>query len=336
MLLSGISVKPEGLRGIFMKYTTTSRTISLIAHAAIILGFGFLAVLFGFFVAPEFLGSNADLFYKDVPGWNFNVDGAYFLWFELAVVGIVFTVISALGLYQAIKAIQNPRDDEPAVRSFSALICEGWLAAIFFFFQGALLWNLTANGNIVFVVVAAILIAIVLLIATNIPMVKIFDQRDQTPLLRDFIGCGALVTGAMAIEGVASLFYAMVNNSGVRGQIYYFLYIIIIASALAFVLALLGWLFLGKHKDSKGLKISSFLAAGAIAISGVGLIAYAIMDINYGTAKTDIAVHLYSKLNSGFDLGFGIMGIVIGALMIIGALVMALVANNDVIKSKKQ
>lgn len=319
-----------------MKYTSTSRTLSTLAHIVIFLAFGFMGMWFGFFVVPQYLGGQADYFYRD-SGLNFDSSGAYFLWLELAVIGLAFMIISLLGAIEGIKSLQNPHDDEPAVRSFSALICEGWIAAIFFLMQAALLWDLTANGNLVFVIIMALLIAIILLIATNIPMVKIFDQRDQTPLLRDFMGCGAIVAALIALEAGISIIGASTYASQ-RVQIFHFLYIMIATSAVTAILAFLGWLYLGKHSDDKGLKISSYLTSGAVGASGIGLMVYGIFDIAYqyapGSSDVLLKVHLYMK-GLSFDLGFGIMAIVIGALLAIGALVLVYFANNDSIKTKK-
>ncbi len=321
-----------------MKYTSTSRTLSLIAHAIILAGAAFMGILFGFFVAPEFLSSPD---YLTGDSWlSFTNSGAYFLWYELAVVGLVLAVISLFGFISAIKSLLNPHDDEPAVRSFSALICQGWIAAIFFLLQAALLWDLTANGNIVFVIVMALLIAIILLIATNIPMVKIFDQRDQTPLLRDFIGCGALVSLVMGLEAAFSFIGATTTNN--KAQIFQLLGVIITTSLISAILAFFAWLYLGKNKNDKGLKVSSFLSAGSIGITGVGLLTYGIMDIAYqyipGSKNSYLDVHLYNKLGQGvqgFDLGFGVMAIVLGSLLILGAFAIAYFANNDSFKSKK-
>ena len=317
-----------------MKYTSTSRTLSFIAHAIIFLAFGFMGIWFGFFVVPQYLGGEANYFYKD-SGLNFDVSGAYFLWLELAVIGLTFMVISLIGLINAWKSLQDIRNDEPAVRSFSALICEGWIAAIFFLLQASLLWDLTANGNLVFVIIMALLLAIILLIATNIPMVKIFDQRDQTPLLRDFMGCGALVAILIALEAALSVIGAS-SYASQKVQIYHFLYVMIATSAVTAILAFLGWLNLGKHKESKGLKVSSILSAGAVAVSGAGTLAYGILDMIYqyapGSTSVALKVHLYMK-DLSFDLGFSIMAIVIGTLLIIGAIVLVYFACND---SKKK
>ncbi len=320
-----------------MKYTSTSRTLSLMAHALIFAAFGVMGIWFGFFVVPQYLGGQPDYWYRD-SGLAFDNNGPFFLWFELAVIGLVFMIISAIGFIHALKSLKDIHDDEPAVKSFVALICEGWLAAIFFVLQAALLWDLTANGNIAFVVVMALVIAIVLLIATNIPMVKIFDQRDQKPLLRAFMGAAALSMIVIALEGALGLIGAA-TWANQKVQVSYLLIVLIASSAIAAILAFFGWLIMGKNNSEKGTKVATYLTALALLVVGAGLMVYGIMDICYqyapGSSTVPLTVHLYNK-DMSFDLGFGIMGIVLGSLVLIGALVVAYFANHELPKAAKK
>ncbi len=321
-----------------MKYTSTSRTLSLIAHALIFLAFGFMGIWFGFFVVPQYLGSTPAYWYTiDGTSLGFNTNGAFFLWFELAVIGLGFMVISAIGFYHALKSLKDVHDDEPAVRSFIALINEGWIAAVFFLLQASLLWDLTANGNIAFVIIMAIIIAIILLIATNIPMVKIFDQRDQKPLLRAFIGSAAIILIITAIEGALGLVGAS-TWANQKVQVSQLLIVIIASSFIAALFAFFGWLVMGKNNTEKGTKVATYLAAGALVFVAAGLMVYGIMDICYqyapGSSTVVLNVHLYNK-DLSFDLGFGIMSIVLGSLSLIGSLVLAYFANHEAPKALK-
>lgn len=320
-----------------MKYTSTSRTLSLIAHALIFLAFGFMGIWFGFFVVPQYLGGDAAHWYSD-SGLAFNTNGSFFLWFELAVIGLSFMIISGIGFYHALKSLQDIRNDEPAVKSFIALICEGWISAVFFLLQASLFWDLTANGNVAFVIIMAIIIAIILLIATNIPMVKIFDQRDQKPLLRAFIGSAALVLIIIAIEAALGLIGSS-TWANQKVQVSYLLMVVIAANFVAAIFAFFGWLVMGKNKEEKGVRVATYLAAGSLCFVGVGLMVYGIMDICYqyapGSSTVNLAAHLYNKDLSEFDLGFGIMGIVLGSLSLIGSLILAYFANHDAPKAIK-
>ena len=317
-----------------MKYSMTSRTLCVVFHAIIAAAMGLMGIWFGIFVVPEFLGSNPQQFYGN---FGFDRNGAFFLWYELAVVGLSLFVISLLGLIDGIKSILDSRNDEPVVRSFNAFICDGWVAAIFFALQGMLLWDLTANGsNVAFVIVMALLIAIVLLIATNIPMVRLYDQRDQMPLLVDFMGTGALVTGVMGVEALVAMLGAS-TWANQRGEVTNLLAVIVVASFIAFALLLVAWL-LSRNSKKNSKKVANGLTSGAMAVVGVGLAVYGILDIIWQYApgsgnKTLLPVHLYSK-NVGasgntFDLGFGIMAIVLGALLVVGATVVFMIINRE-------
>ena len=233
----------------------TSRTLCVVFHAIIVAAMGLMGIWFGIFVVPEFLGSNPQQFYGN---FGFDRNGAFFLWYELAVVGLSLFVISLLGLIDGIKSILDSRNDEPVVRSFNAFICDGWVAAIFFALQGMLLWDLTANGsNVAFVIVMALLIAIVLLIATNIPMVRLYDQRDQMPLLVDFMGTGALVTGVMGVEALVAMLGAS-TWANQRGEVTNLLAVIVVASFIAFALLLVAWL-LSRNSKKNSKKVANGL-----------------------------------------------------------------------------
>ena len=320
-----------------MKYTSTSRTLSLMAHALIFAAFGVMGLWFGFFVVPQYLGGDANHWYRD-SGLAFDSNGPFFLWLELAVVGLVFMIISAVGFVYALKSLKDVHDDEPAVKSFIALICEGWIAAIFFLLQAALLWDLTANGNIPFIIIMALIIAIILLIATNIPMVKIFDQRDQKPLLRAFLGSAALTLLVLAIETALGLIGAS-TWANQKVQVLHLLITIISFSFGGAILAFFAWFAMRKNAGEKGTSVATYLAAASILVVGAGLMTYGIMDICYqyapGSSTVALKAHLYMT-DLSFDLGFGIMAIVLGSLCLIGSLVVAYFANHDLPKAAKK
>ena len=57
-----------------MKYANTSRTLSFLAHALIVLAFGALGLYFGAFVVPEYFGTDPTYFTKNL------FSGAYLLY----------------------------------------------------------------------------------------------------------------------------------------------------------------------------------------------------------------------------------------------------------------
>ncbi|MBR6865795.1 MAG: hypothetical protein IKM80_00940 [Bacilli bacterium] len=296
-----------------MKYANTSRTLSFLAHALIVLAFGALGLYFGAFVVPEYFGTDPTYFTKNL------FSGAYLLYLELAVVGLSFAIISGYGLFYAIKGLMNPRDDEPVVKALTTLIVEGWAAGLFFLLQAILFFDLTGNnGNLVFVIVMSLFIAIVLLIATNIPMVKLYDGKDQKPLLRGFIGGAMVLSCAIALEAGLSLIVNATNsslNAWKQGEINLLLLTITLSSLAAFVLLLLAWL----SKFKNGTKVPGFMAGGAAIALAAGLIIYGVLTIVW----RDNGIHLNYALESGktyvfgasgWGYGFPIMNLVVGAV----------------------
>ena len=296
-----------------MKYANTSRTLSFLAHLLIVLAFGALGLYFGAFVVPEYFGTDPKYFAE------FLFDGAYLLYLELAVVGLSFAVISGYGLFHAVKGLMNPRDDEPVVKSLTTLIVEGWAVGLFFLL--VLFFDLTgsngADSNLVFVIIMSLLIAIILLIATNIPMVKLYDGKDQKPLLRGFIGGAMVFTCAIALEAGLSLLVNATNSSlnvWKQSEINLLLLTVTLANLAAFVLLLLAWL----NNFKKGNKLPGFMAGGAVIAVGIGLIIYGVLTIVW----RDNGIHLNYALESGknyvfgakWGYGFPIMNLVVGAV----------------------
>lgn len=302
-----------------MKYQNTSRTLSFLAHALITVLFGLLGLYFGIFVVPEyFLTQSAKLEWV----WeNFLFNGAFLLYLELAVIGLSMATISGYGLYHSVKALQNPRDDEPVVKSFTVLIVEGWLMGIFFLLQSVLFFDLTGNtgsgkDNLTFVIIMGIILALMLLIATNIPMVKLYDGKDQKPLLKELVGGLMVVTCFTAIEAGIALITNATNSSlnpWKQGEINWLLFVITAMNLVAAILALIVYFFVF---DKNG-KLAGYLTGGAILSLGAGLIAYGVLSLIW----KDHSIHLNYigdlgayKFGDKYGYGFMVMNLVVGVI----------------------
>lgn len=302
-----------------MKYQNTSRTLSFLAHALITVLFGLLGLYFGIFVVPEyFLTQSAKLEWV----WeNFLFNGAFLLYLELAVIGLSMATISGYGLYHSVKALQNPRDDEPVVKSFTVLIVEGWLMGIFFLLQSVLFFDLTGNtgsgkDNLTFVIIMGIILALMLLIATNIPMVKLYDGKDQKPLLKELVGGLMVVTCFTAIEAGIALITNATNSSlnpWKQGEINWLLFVITAMNLVAAILALIVYFFVF---DKNG-KLAGYLTGGAILSLGAGLIAYGVLSLVW----KDHGIHLNYigdlgayKFGDKYGYGFMVMNLVVGVI----------------------
>jgi len=319
-----------------MKYTNTSRTLSLLIHGLLILAFGALGFYFAFFVVPQFWFRDSGAQHY----WTENlIDGSYFLYLELATIGMTIFVLSIFGFYYAIKGLTHEKDDEPVRKSLTVFIAEGWFIAIVALLQGSLLFDLLANSSsYAFVIVMGLVIAVIALIATNIPMVKMYDGKNPRPLF--FALC------AMAF--VATIFIAIEVGIGIIGnsfQIYadkhyvsQQLILLFVMNFVGAILFLLGAVFV--RKEGKDKVVASFASSG-FSVLGIGMILFGIFDIILDDSATLTYVHFnlitkwYSANTSqNFGFGFPVMSIVIGAVVLLGSL--ALIYTSFVPKASKE
>lgn len=300
-----------------MKYSQTARVLSLIFHGIIALAFGCLGFYFGFFVAPEYFNPGANIFVE------YLFSGSYLLYFELAVIGLSLFLISSYGFVKALLSI-NSNSDEKLVESFSAFIADGWVASIFFALQAILLFDLTSNttgtsnGSVAFVVVAALIIAIILLIATNIPMVKLFDGKDSSILVTRLAWGAATALLVMSVEALITLPGLYVaTDMAYDADISFQLWTLFVATVVpGILLALLGF----KVRKDGFAKTANFSNA-TITVTG-GLIGIAMLLIGcFELVGLGDDESFYTILTTDFKpvgYGYPVMLVILGSLLIIG------------------
>jgi hypothetical protein len=318
-----------------MNYSNTARVLSLLFHSLIFMLFGALGMYFGFFVVPQYFNvAVRSLFTANL------FEGAFNLYLELAVLGLAMMSVSAYGLFHAIKAFLSPSEDAPVIKSFVAFIAEGYILSVFFLLQGVLFFDLTANNNIAFVIIMSILITVLLLIATNIPMVRLFDGKDNTPLLSGLSLSAATVFGWGAVEGALALLGSLAaevydGQRWVNTQL-------MIGTACAVIIAgltIAAGLIIRKKgvSDKKGSALSGFLNSGAVLTVGGALIAIGVIEVVLNSTK---GVHLesipkgtYVAGDASYGLGYGIMALVLGSLSVVASIYFFVVTAKE--SSKK-
>ena len=300
-----------------MKYSQTARVLSLIFHGIIALAFGCLGFYFGFFVVPEYFNAGANIFVNSL------FRASYLLYFELAAVGLTLFLISTYGFVKALLSL-NSSSDEKLVQSFSAFIADGWVASIFFVLQAVLLFDLTSNttgtsnGSVAFVVVAALIVAIILLIATNIPMVKLFDGKDSSVLVTRLAWGAATGLLVMAVEALITLpgLY-LSTDMAYDADISLQLWTLIVATAIpGIMLAVLGFK-VRKDGFAKAAKFSN----AAITVTG-GLLGLAMLMIGcfelVGLGDKDSFYTILTIDYKPVGYGYPVMLVILGSLLIIG------------------
>ena len=312
----------QASRGEIMKYTNTSKVLSLIGHALLFCAFGALGILYGCFVVPFYFNdaaSGVDTSIIQLPSLGFAAV------IQLAVVGFSIATIAGYGIYHAIKSILKGTDEE-AVKSFSCLISIGYLAAIYIFSLACMFFDLFSNGNYAFFIIMAILITVILMIATNIPMVKIFERRDAKPLygiLAASAGAVGFYVFLFAMLGlVGSLSYGQPYNGG--SIINTHLVVLAITWILIAALCALGAFgaFKPEHKLAKGSGL--FLTGAGILVGG-----YILFQGIFSLVTSDKDhVSFLNEKRQFINNNFGIMSIVVGSIVLILVIVVFMVINR--------
>lgn len=282
-------------------------------------------MFFGVFVVPEYFSTFNHYFV--------SIDGDYFLFLELAVLGLVLLTLSVFGLIYAIKGILKPSDDEPVVKSLTFFVAEGWVVSAFFLLQGVLLFDVVSFGdskNLAFVIIMALLFAIMLLIATNIPMVRLYDGRDQTPLLATLSLSAGIVGLFLGVEVLSNLVFNWLRGENSFSAYHEVNLLLGIIVGVGLVIAVLGILasVLIKKKGAKGLTIGGFLNSASVFVLGGGLLSYAFVDMLVDSDKT-LLIHFNSKDRSWGGYGFDVMAIIVGALAILGSVYFFVATSKD-------
>jgi hypothetical protein len=304
-----------------MKYQNTSRVLCLGFHALIVAVFGALGIYFTFFVTP--------LYFTVYQTYFITLTAAFNLYLELGVLGMALFTISIYGLIQGIKAVLTPSDDAPVVKSFTAFIVEGYVASLFFLANGLVFFDLTSgsSGNLAFVIIMAIIFAILLLIATNIPMVRLYDGKNQNPLLAGLSLGGAVTFVYLALSYILALigsashsaeYYTNIINPSLLGLFFASLIIagLLIASAV---------LILKSGDKKKKVNIAGYLVGGSVLVLAGMFIGTGIVDL----IQSDSNVHLEGIALKYTGVAYPIMSLVVGALLFVGGIAFVIINSKE-------
>ncbi|MCQ2772392.1 MAG: hypothetical protein MJ238_03850, partial [Bacilli bacterium] len=160
---------------------------------------------------------------------------------------------------------------------------------------------------------------IMALIATNIPMVKLFDGKDSKPLISNLCLAGSVTGCALALETILSMVFCNYTlNKGSKPDV---LLQLALLAAMGIVICAASTVVLLNTKKG-GSKIDTALIGCAGLISGGIFVALGVLAAIW----KDDAVHLVAGSTSGFTgvlpstwaLGFIIMIIAVG-VAIMGA-----------------
>jgi multisubunit Na+/H+ antiporter MnhF subunit len=310
-----------------MKYSNTARVLSFLFHLVLVLAFGVLGVYFGVFVVPFLFSTGVRMnFINDtINGFAPTLDIA------LAVLGLSIFIISLYGLIQAIKGLLNPNDDKVMVKSLTAFIGDGYVASAFFAALAFLYFDTIANGKMAFAIVMCVLLMIIFLIATNIPMYRLYEGKETTEQLVGLSLTAAVGLGLIAILNLAALISCLIamNQQAFTGDVNFAAQLASTTVANLFACGLMAasGAVIGKKgaADKKAVSLGGYFTSGAFFFFGASLLSAGSMDVIWH----DKAYHLDSYNYAFTGWGYGVMNIVVGSLAVIGAVVFAIVTYNE-------
>ena len=309
-----------------MKYSSTPRLINTILFGILAAGFGFLGIYFGFFVSP-FLwitpGSVVDL----------PETGAVALFEMIAAFGLAEFLMSLVGLVTSVKSLLKGNDDNLVMQSFLCYIGIGYILAALVFLNGIWLYRLTSTNfgfnNLGFVIVAYLIVFILLMVATNVPLVKLLGEEEDgnktMKLLSGALGvanCGL----ALAFFGpfIRNLAYGDFTNSGIINAKYALYFFIPLAASALAIFAYLGYKKAAEKGETK--KLNGFLFEGAIAVDGIAMIIAGALDYAFRKKNVSLLASVAGKTaQNGNSLEFVILSCIWGGLIVAGAIALVVI-----------
>lgn len=310
-----------------MKYSNTARVLSFILHLILALAFGVLGVYFAFFVVPFHFDDGIKMNFMNSGISNF----AFVLDVALAVLGLSVFTVSTYGAVEGAKSLLAPNDDKPVVKAFTAFIGDGYIASGFFAALAFLYFDSIKNGNLAFAIVMCVLLLITLLIATNIPMYRLFEGKETTEEL-----VGLSLTAAVSFFYIALMNFlglvgdwVVMNRQTTGGGVNFALQLGLTAifTVLIAGLMLASALILKKKgvADKKAVALSGYFASGSFLFLGGSLIKTGVCEFLW----KDYKFHLNYTEHAFSGYGYASMCLVIGSLAVLGAIAFAVFTAND-------
>ena len=314
-----------------MKYSSTPRFINVVVFALLFAGFTTLGLFFTFFYLPflwQALGSGPV---------NPLTDISVALVAMLGSLGIAGAVVSLLGLFRSAKSLTKTNDDELVRKSFDCYFALGYILAVALLLNATWLIRLTTvnfgNVSMGFVVAVYVIALILVLVGTNIPLVKVYEDDQEAK------GMGRVLLLASSSIGVAvgvTFLYAgivtLALGGGLSGQSTFLLkyFTLAIAPCLGAILAGFGLVFSKKGASKK----SSVLLYTSLAVYGLGIMYSGVLALLFNNTSKDKYIFMEQTLSAHPTnwLVNTVLGFVVGGLVLIGAIILVFVT----LKPKKE
>lgn len=307
-----------------MKYSSTTRLINTIIFAILAVAFGVLGVYVGIFVTPFIWNHMNDLFgnVHDNIGWGLAA--------MLGVFGLTGMLISLLGLVNSVRSLLKGNDDGLVRKSFSCYIAVGYTITLFALFNAVWLYRLTSSNigydDIGFVIVVFALLAIISLVVSNIPLIRLYGETEELNKIMRVI-TGPIVAATVSAFLVYGISFLVLNGAASAYEReaglmeFGFGAIFMLVAALLSCLAFLGY---GKA-DKKGIirKGNGVLFEGSLFVIGAAIVFAGVWEYLNQTNKNKNFSSLVAKTTPSTNanyMDFSVMAWIFGGLLVVLAL----------------
>ncbi len=303
-----------------MKYSSTTRLINVIVCALLCFGFGYLAVYFGILVAPHLWVGRGPI---DLPTMGLALP------IMLGGFGFAGLIISLYGLVHAVLSIAKEKDDRLVVRTFGSYIAVGYLLALFCFFNATWLYRLTSTNigydEFPFVITVYSVLFLIVLIVSNIPVLKLFGENDELNKMMQIID-GAVAASTLSLGALFGVSYLTFNASGDVANKAIVLRnmglgsLILLAAGILATVAFFGYQKADKANVTK--KLNGFLFEGSTCLVGAAIIVAGVLEYLSQSGKNPASVSFVAKTTpniNGSYMEFCVMAWILGSLLVLAS-----------------
>ena len=305
-----------------MKYSPSTRLINIIINAVLAAGFGFLGVWFAFLITPNLLTVQNSVVNIEIPEISVGLS------VMLGSLGLAGMLVSLIGLAYSFMAFFRGGNDDLVRKTFSCYIALGYIVAFFFLLNATWLYRLTSS-NLGDNDLGFIILAIIALIATNVPLLHMYGEGEHTNKIMHAITLAfvasdlavALTFGVLCLANLGNLgTFAYSKDVLTKAGIFA---LIPLVAALLGLLALFGFARAERRNVVK--KLNSFLFSGLVGVNGIAIIVTGLIGhLHYenGVKNISFMAKLYGASYIA-QIEFSVMSYIVGGILVLLAFVLA-------------
>ena len=306
-----------------MKYSSTVRLINLVLFALLGVGFGFLGIYFGILVSPS-------LWLQNLPFGMKVPDMSLALTVMLGATGLAGLIVCVIGFVKSILSFVR-KDDEIVRQTFGCYISLGYLVAVFCLLNAVWLYRLTTTNlgfdDIGFAIVIFVILVIVAMIASSIPLVKMFGEGEGTNRVMGIIARTLVAVDVAIAIPFAGAFFTIngnreiVSHADIMATKFGVYALIPVVAALIGVIAMVGYARADKantYRKGNGILFETALCFNGAAIIVAGILNQVYTDGPYAL----MATHVKSELSSNLSNEFSVCSYIVGGIVVLLALIL--------------